>query len=846
MNRFTFFSTIGALSSLLTIAAAGCGGDPSPIDAATSTEDTGTALLDAPGLDAASLDAASLEGTRTTIGAAGGTARSADGAFELIVLPGALTEDTEITITPVATADVPADVAATDPISTVYSVEPDGLTFGGDGAYASFHWDTAPAALIDDAGSSRAYGAAFGLARPAEGGAIEAHVAPETVHREDGSVELVTPLAHLSLHWAVRVWDRGEYWLGTDFGASPHEVGVSWRHTNFVRATVDVPRVTVGLVARGGLIEANEAPPDPDDLDPPPAYVRVAPNPADTGRTPLGLPPLGNQLQTTVRVAAATDVLVRPYATWTCMGPGTDVLFAVADFTTLHPSAPRVWRQQQSECVEAANIEVSILDEIPGFRENRVILTDTAPLAEARVETRGEGTRTVNLADSPWFATFEPAAAPVPAGPSTITATNNGATMTATRDPVTGEYDPIIDDPALWDADALTRMSFGGTSLDVMPTPPLAVEFGAVDGLDTSVTPGRDTTLSVHFPGELRCGLEDFVDVELFRSIVDDFPIEGPLREALGVLASHCETTVAALTARPFTVEVSRAERVYVEMPGVGGLVRVGRAVTVDGADLLATCGASSPTYCTDRCVDTTDDPMNCGGCGVVGVETCDGTDDDCDGYVDNGCPTTIVWPVDVSETSPLFGDTMSASTGTGGSRGAFFNPYIGLCGTTSSDGTIRTMLAMIATVGLRRTGTDAFALDVTPGDNTTCSDTTRPPSGGMVFRAECPTGMIAEGVSGQAPAMGQIGQLTVTCARWGVMRDVTRRWVIRRTESGMSMSAGTGPGMPFSFMPLDHPTTDNPPALRYLRSTFRSSAPMMMPGGVLWFQVGAVSPELR
>jgi hypothetical protein len=490
---------------------------------------------------------------------------------------------------------------------------------------------------------------------------------------------------------------------------------------------------------------------------------------------------------------------------------------------------------------------VSILDSIPAVREDATITTTTPPAAEPRVETRGEGTRTVNLADSPWFATFEPASAPVPAGPSTITATNNGATMTATRDAVTGEYSAIVDDPALWDADTLTRVLFGsGTSLDVMPTPPLAVEFGAVDGLDTSVTPGRDTRLSVHFPGEFRCGLEDFVDVELFRSIVDDFPISGPLREALGVLASHCETTVAALTARPFTVEVSRQERVYVEMPGVGGLLSVGRAVTVDGADLLATCGGSRATFCRDRCVDITSDPMNCGGCGVSGVEVCDGVDNDCDFTVDEGCPTTIVWPVDVSETSPLIGDTMSASTGTGGSRGTYLTPYMGICGTTSSDGTIRTMLAMIASLGLRRTGTDAFALDVTPGDNTGCSETTRPPSGGTTFTAVCPPGMLADGVSGQAPATGQIGQLTVSCARWGVMRDVTRRWVIRRTERGMSMPAGTGPGMPFSFMPLDHPTTDNPPALRYLRSTYRSSAPMMMPGGVLWFQVGAVSPELR
>lgn len=70
---------------------------------------------------------------------------------------------------------------------------------------------------------------------------------------------------------------------------------------------------------------------------------------------------------------------------------------------------------------------------------------------------------------------------------------------------------------------------------------------------------------------------------------------------------------------------------------------------------------------------------------------------------------------------------------------------------------------------------------------------------------------------------------------------------LIRRTESGMSMPAGGGPGMPFPpFTPLDDPTTDNPPALRYLRSSYRNLAPGAMPGGVLTLQLGAVSPELQ
>ncbi len=817
---------------------AGCGGGDPAIDAGpTATPD---AHVD-PSTDARdpSVDAPSTETTRTTIGAAGGTARSADGLFELVVTAGALTDDVEIAITPVPASDVPADVAATEPISTVYSVEPDGLTFGGDGAYARFHWDASPADLVDESGSAPTYAAAFGLARPASGGTIEPHEVPETVHAEDGSVELITRLVHLSLQWAVRRWDGGEYWLGTDFGASPHEVGLSWFQTSFVRAEFGASSAFVGLVARERRIL-------PSGM----GYSLQPLSPSDEARVALGLRPLGGLLiKNVTAIPRATDTLVTPPATWTCRSVGRDVLTAVADFTPLSRYAPRVYREAQSECVAPVEVDVSILDTIPGFREDAVILTDAAPLPEVRVETRGEGTRTVNLEETPYWVTLEPAGAAAPSGPATITATNGGATVTATRDPLTGEYAALVDDPSLWEADVLTRVLFGGTTpVDVMPVPPFSLAFGAVDGLDTNLTSEANTQLAIRFPGELRCGLEDVVDVVLFRSIVDELPIDGPLREGLALLATHCERTVAELTARPFTVELSRAERVLVDMmPGVSGAIRVGRAVSVSGADLLATCGGARPTFCRDRCVDTTADPMNCGGCGVVGVEVCDGLDSDCDGYVDNTCPTTITWPTDIAETSARFGDTMSTATGFGGSRGAFFNPYIGLCGTTNGDGTIRSMVAMLGNTTLRRTGPDAFAIDVTPNDNSTCADTTlRNPTGGEAFSAECPSGMIAEGVSGQAPMMGHIGQLTVLCARWGVSRDVTRRWVIRRTESGMSMSVGTGPGMPYSFSALDDPTTDNPPALRYLRSSYRSLAPGGMPGGTLWFEVGAISPVLR
>ncbi len=148
--------------------------------------------------------------------AEGGVVQSGDGVFTLIVPPNALAEDTRISI---AIGEAPADVASRDIVSAYYEVEPEGLTFGGAGAYTVFRFDTAPSGLV--VGNQYAMVGAFSRS---DAGAIAPHDGVFPLYDEDGSLTVLTAIAHLSGHWV----ERGGLLAYVDFGSDTQFVDLPW------------------------------------------------------------------------------------------------------------------------------------------------------------------------------------------------------------------------------------------------------------------------------------------------------------------------------------------------------------------------------------------------------------------------------------------------------------------------------------------------------------------------------------------------------------------------------------------------------------------------------------------
>jgi len=175
----------------------------------------------------ATTDAAVVPPERALIrAAAGGTVRSADGLFELRVYPGAIAQDTELSVRRVDPAAVPGAIAAENPVSGVYAVEPDGLQFGGDGAYAIYRFPTTPEGLVTGTGAAQTYEPLVAVAQPAAGGAIVPQPESTTLYdAPTGRVQFVARLAHLSTQFVARVIRRAVLRVGVDFGARDRRLG---------------------------------------------------------------------------------------------------------------------------------------------------------------------------------------------------------------------------------------------------------------------------------------------------------------------------------------------------------------------------------------------------------------------------------------------------------------------------------------------------------------------------------------------------------------------------------------------------------------------------------------------
>jgi len=148
------------------------------------------------GLDGPALAEAALPARATVRASEGGMIRSEDGAFFLYVPAGALAADTELSVELVPRDRWAPETLASEPVGSVYDVQPDGLTFLSP-AYGVQTFAARPAELVAADGSSIL---AVHRTRTASG-VVEA--APSTTVELAGAFGVIGELAHLSSHWAT-------------------------------------------------------------------------------------------------------------------------------------------------------------------------------------------------------------------------------------------------------------------------------------------------------------------------------------------------------------------------------------------------------------------------------------------------------------------------------------------------------------------------------------------------------------------------------------------------------------------------------------------------------------------
>lgn len=158
--------------------------------------------------------------------ALGGTIASEDGVLTVTIPPGALSEDTEVSVTVVDEADWAADVAGTVPLSPVYELEPDGTTFSEPVAFA---WSLAepPADVVEADGALRlVYGSSLGA-----DGTVGQHLSTVVGRTDAGGWVVDSEVAHFSKQWLAYEYSDLQPPYGSvsaALGGGKHAKGEEW------------------------------------------------------------------------------------------------------------------------------------------------------------------------------------------------------------------------------------------------------------------------------------------------------------------------------------------------------------------------------------------------------------------------------------------------------------------------------------------------------------------------------------------------------------------------------------------------------------------------------------------
>jgi hypothetical protein len=204
----------------------------------------------------------------------------------------------------------------------------------------------------------------------------------------------------------------------------------------------------------------------------------------------------------------------------------------------------------------------------------------------------------------------------------------------------------------------------------------------------------------------------------------------------------------------------------------------------------FANCNASA----TDGCeVNLRTDVNNCGACGARGTEVCDGADNNCNGAVDEGCPTGV--------SGLTTFDFQSTAWGGGGGGGYDMQCPAGqfVTGIFGRSGSLLDAVGIVC--GTPRFVEDRsvtpyrYRIDVAPAGTVGSVGG----GGGGAFRYDCPANSMAMRALGRAA--GYVDQFRVECYRWDVENAAGVGWrVVRSGATGISGAYGGGGGGAFDY----------------------------------------------